>query len=784
MNRGQRTREVLGARLLTVILVLIWLWLALPLALGQRTFFFRDVFTAHHHYKAFGAAELARGRIPALDPSWALGQSFRGNAATLPFYPGNVLYLLLPFWSAFNLHFVLHWLVAFLAMRALARSLGQSEGGSLCAAVTYAGSGWMLSALTFYNVLTVSAWWPLVMWAVARGDRRARAVGGIALGLALLGGGPVTVVIGSLPLALLAWRRHGWRRGSVVILWVAGLGLLIALPQVVATARVLSFSSRTAVAVDPGALTAFGFHPIRLLELIVPLPFGSPAIHGARGFKLIEAVPRIPYILSAFFGTVGLWLALAGLSRRIRWAGLAAAGLLFAGIEQVSPQALRFISGGFLRYSEKFLFWFFIAVSLLAGWGIERVRDRRWQLVGTLAGVALLVLGGTIWFVRGSFAGALELATQLATQRADIGGLPAAGSTAGSTTMATLLALLEIEGGAWARALLFGGILLLVAAVIARSPRFEAGLVLCQVLCLWQLSPLWMTDSVAAYGRDAGWLSRVEPGSQVVIADQVNPPWEPRIAYSDEVGQAALSRLRGRRLAPSPGVLYDLRYPLATELEGIYSPLTKFVVNNLGGRLWSERIKWCRALGVDYLVAAEQIEAQELELVATAARGGHQERLYRVAKPAARGWRPESVVAASGPAAAFTTMRGIADMVSTVVASASPEKQGSARLGLVDWQPDRVAVAVEGNGGLLAIRRSYHPLFEARSGEAELPIVVINGFLIGVMVPAGRHLVELEVSAIPELLAAMVAITACLGAMAVALFRRRGQALIQPPAPR
>ena len=34
----------------------LWLWAAVPLALGQRTLYFRDVFTTHLPLKAFGAA--------------------------------------------------------------------------------------------------------------------------------------------------------------------------------------------------------------------------------------------------------------------------------------------------------------------------------------------------------------------------------------------------------------------------------------------------------------------------------------------------------------------------------------------------------------------------------------------------------------------------------------------------------------------------------------------------------------------------------------------------------
>src|SRR3954452_19485860 len=256
-----------GLLLVALAALGLWLWAAVPLAMGWRTLYFRDVFTTHLPVKAFGAAELRAGRIPALNPGWGLGQPFRGNPNALPFYPGNVLYLLLPFWSAFNLHYALHWLLAAVAMAALARGLGQERPAALVAGLTYAGSGWILTTLSFYNLLAVSAWWPFVLLGATHCGRRGIALGGIACGLALLAGEPVTAALGLVPLLLVAFQRHGFRRGAGIVLGIGTTGLLIALPQIVATARILGFTSRGAL--GPAGVGAGRFHLglARLLEL-------------------------------------------------------------------------------------------------------------------------------------------------------------------------------------------------------------------------------------------------------------------------------------------------------------------------------------------------------------------------------------------------------------------------------------------------------------------------------------------------------------------------------------
>ena len=78
-----------GLALVALAALALWLWASVPLALGTRTLYFRDVFTTHMPLKAFGATELHQGRIPAFNPTWGLGQAFRGNPNALPFYPGK-----------------------------------------------------------------------------------------------------------------------------------------------------------------------------------------------------------------------------------------------------------------------------------------------------------------------------------------------------------------------------------------------------------------------------------------------------------------------------------------------------------------------------------------------------------------------------------------------------------------------------------------------------------------------------------------------------------------------
>ncbi len=389
MNGEMTAQTVPAARSFPLALALVaaaavglWLWAAVPLALGHRTLFFRDVFTTHLPLKAFGAAELRQGSIPAFNPAWGLGQPFRGNPNALPFYPGNLLYLVLPFWNAFNLHYALHWLLAALTMAALARALGQRPAAALVAGLAYAGSGWILTALSFYNLLAVSAWWPLVLLGAVRGGRRGIALGGIACGLALLAGEPVTALLGIAPLLLVALQRHGLRRGMITTLAIGGTGVLIALPQIVASARILGFTSRGAMGAAAIGGGRFHLGLARLLELVVPFPFGHPWDLGKTGYWPWDDQPGLPYILTLHFGVVALWLAFLGARKARGWALLAIGGLALAWAGALGGDALLTLSHGLVRYPEKLLFWFALGAALLAGWGVERVLESAHRALG------------------------------------------------------------------------------------------------------------------------------------------------------------------------------------------------------------------------------------------------------------------------------------------------------------------------------------------------------------------------------------------------------------------
>ncbi|HET9211335.1 MAG TPA: hypothetical protein VFR03_13090 [Thermoanaerobaculia bacterium] len=727
-----------GLLLVALAALALWLWAAVPLALGQRTLYFRDVFTTHLPVKAFGAAELRAGRIPAFNPSWGLGQPFRGNPNALPFYPGNLLYLILPFWSAFNLHYALHWLLAALGMAALARALGQGPAAALTAGITYAGSGWILTGLSFYNLLAVSAWWPLVLLGAARGGRRGVALGGIACGMALLAGEPVTAALGLVPLLLVALQRHGFRRGVLAALGIGVTGLLIALPQLVATARILGFTSRGALGPTGSGSGRFHLALTRLLELVLPFPFGNPWDLGKAGYWPWDNQPGLPYILTLYFGIVALWLAILGARRARGWAVVGATGLILAWAGAFGGDVLVSLSHGLVRYPEKLLFWPALAAALLAGWGLEAVlaAPRAWRGAAFGAGAALAAAVGI-------FLSGRHLAGWLAAGRVNPHYLPDASA-----------ALI----GAWIGALVLAAAVLGLAALAARR-RSAAGLAFSQLLALLPLAGLVMTARVADF-PPSPWLRFLKPGAEVVPGGPSGPPVPPLYRTLDQINAFDLG--------PAPGVLYGMRYPLADDLDGVYSPLSWSVLRHFTQLPAGGRSNWMRTLGAGAAVLGETPDTPNLQLLGVGERFGGTSRLFAVRDPAPAAWWPRSVAAAQSAGQAFQYVSRAADPVADVIAARPVVHHPGARVSIHEETPDRIAIDVWGDGGLLVLRRAFQPLYKATAGGRPLPTLPVNLSLLGIEVPPGSHRVWVEVGYEPEALAEGIAIVAFLGALVLA----------------
>ncbi|MCZ7540482.1 MAG: YfhO family protein [Anaerolineae bacterium] len=257
--------------------------------LGGETLFWGLPTLQFYPWREFAFAELRAGRLPAWNPYLGAGAPLLANYQTAIFYPPNWLMLALPGPLAMSLLALAHVLWAALGMWRLAGALGLTLFGRGISALSYALGGYLIARLGSFPTHDAAAWLPWVIWLAHRAITRRgwRDAGGLALavGLLLLAGHAQTAwygLLGAGAYALWADRRDSWRlraRGLILAGLGVALGAGIAAVQLIPTAEYLRLSDRSG-GLGYAALTNLSYHPARLLTLLMPHFFGTPADGG------------------------------------------------------------------------------------------------------------------------------------------------------------------------------------------------------------------------------------------------------------------------------------------------------------------------------------------------------------------------------------------------------------------------------------------------------------------------------------------------------------------------
>ncbi|MGZ5494707.1 MAG: hypothetical protein ACXWHG_13970, partial [Thermoanaerobaculia bacterium] len=309
-------RRMLGERALWLLCACILAFFYRPLFV--ETFFFRDLTLLFYGKKLLFAEALKSGQIPLWDPLMHGGQPFLAEPNHSAFYPTNILFLILPARAAFNINIVLQFLLCGVSAYFLARALGLSTTSAFVTGCVYTFCGYVLSSANLMNLMQAMPWPPALLASVhlLLVERRKRwlVTGAISGALPLLAGAAELSVM-SFTLAgawiLFVGSRIADRRsqiaGLLVIAFSAGLSLMQTLPAF----EMIRNSSRQEKR-DYATFVQWSVSPQRLPELVVPQFFGPTDTLARRDYWGGRYESGYPYIISIYFGTTALLLALAG----------------------------------------------------------------------------------------------------------------------------------------------------------------------------------------------------------------------------------------------------------------------------------------------------------------------------------------------------------------------------------------------------------------------------------------------------------------------------------------
>ncbi|MEW6734985.1 MAG: YfhO family protein [Acidobacteriota bacterium] len=375
----------------------------LPLFWPGDIYFYRDVTFDAYPLSAVVKQCFDTRVLPLWNPYIGFGQPLLTDPAAQVIYPTTLLRILLPAPLAYKWHVILHSWWAAMGMFLLCRRWRLSRLAALMGALGFVFAGPFVSYINFMIAIATAAWIPWALWALERAlsnwqPRRALLFGGV-LGLQLLACEAVTCLQTVMLCGVYALTLHGnWRRLrapeniNIVSLFLIG-GIFSLLVSAVYLFPFLHYVllGRRGAGLTAAEANVQSLHPLFIFDLI------APKLFLANPFSADDSNPWMKALNSGFpafaiciyLGATQVALALfatltKGERRQRFFALLALVTLLLAcGHYLHLFDLLRWSVPIFrtMRYPVKFLLLTSFAVSALAAYGLERLRQSPQQLL-------------------------------------------------------------------------------------------------------------------------------------------------------------------------------------------------------------------------------------------------------------------------------------------------------------------------------------------------------------------------------------------------------------------
>ncbi len=345
----------------------------------DRVFYERDTTVVEVPVKKLTVQLLKEGNFALWTDAHGNGQPFLANPKNAIFYPTTWLYLILPLFTAFKLHYLIHVILGWLGLYVLCGSYALSKKASFLGASLFAFSGMYLSSFEFYNHIAALAWMPWVLWLLHR-DARPGRVPIVPLAflwaLMILAGAPEFILMTLFLAAGQAFFTAGaWKKKAAFVALSLLLASLISAAQLLPSIELLGRTERAAQSAQ---------WPLELIQLFnLPFPHflgndREPGHSDFWGWHIFDK--ENPLYYSLYIGAGALLLFLFGLrkpwDRRRRIFLLMFFVLFLLSCGRYSPFFFlyRFVPLlSSIRYPVKFFLGSVFCLSILAAFGFDRI---------------------------------------------------------------------------------------------------------------------------------------------------------------------------------------------------------------------------------------------------------------------------------------------------------------------------------------------------------------------------------------------------------------------------
>lgn len=732
---------------------------------SSNTFFFRDVSFFHYPLKRLVTEAYARGEWPLWNPYLQLGQPLLANPNSMAVYPTQLLFHLLPFQTAYELHFVLHSILAGISAYYLASALGLKRHCAFLTAAVYNFSGTTLSFLNLFNILPVIVFLPLLTLAVIRLLQAPSftrvACSSWALALFLIAVEPTAALTVGFFLAPLAVAFYFFGEGPKTSLRTAAFtlgltalsGLLLAAVQLLPTLELTRNSGRQG-GLSFEIVSFWSLHPLNLMQAVFPSIFGDIfKLHESMAWAKALFDKREPYLLSCYVGILPLFLAAWGLTFwRRRWlaltlGGIAAWGLLLALGKHFPLFHWLFEFVPLFRYGRfpvKYLLIANLCGALLAGLALESLeamRDKLWKSKRIALAVAVLL--GAMVFCLGLERGRFWTLVPHVTPSETSVSLSFRGETyeIARPLISRAIGIAQLH---------LGAILLLLGLMAWRLPSLAVAR-----FCLF---------SFVLYDFFLGtyWINPL-------TSEELYDPPPVVLFLQSELQKGELFRVQTAPLENQDAPIIHgstnsivwgtlLRRSILSELLaakdhiqfGLYNPVdrmeTKFLqlVNSEFRLLQTteEKIQLLAGLNVKYVLSLNEIKVPQVELVGTEPVNGPQPlRIYRLRSSLPRAFLVDaSRVESSGPDFSFSQTISRSSQEAQHSASDVKAEPEPAIVEITEYGANRVVLkAAAQRPSTLVLLDSFYPGWRATLDGRDVPIRRVNYVFRGVEISSGNH---------------------------------------------
>ncbi len=329
--------------------------------------------------------------IPSWMPDAAFGFPVIAAAQIGFFYPPLLLARFLPMWIYMPAMLILHALAAAIGMYLLSRRLGLSQLAAILSTACVVIGAFSWQHITHFNIWLAIAWLPWQLLAVksltSKKTNSWREVGllTLSLGLPFLIGQlqiPALMAVFTMLYYLMTKStqigiRKALGQGLIITLLVAGISAI----QILPTLELIQYSSRGSTGdFDIVRANQHSYPLYHLPTILLPRFFGSDNTYWGK---------RLEIEYGFFIGTIPIFLALGYLWRTLKNKGSSFDSLFFSfaalitfllSLGSLSPFRLIGLEPSLWVFSApaRYLLFTTLSLGLLAGWGLDSLRQSTW----------------------------------------------------------------------------------------------------------------------------------------------------------------------------------------------------------------------------------------------------------------------------------------------------------------------------------------------------------------------------------------------------------------------